>query len=90
MIKKRVRETAENHGYTSAYQLRVALGVSPSLAARLWKGEFEKIGIGTLDKLCGLLNCQPNQLLLYVAERPSASVRKTKGRVGRARRTTKR
>ena len=76
MIKIRVREAAERRGYTSAYQLRVALGVSPSLAARLWKGEFEKIGIGTLDKLCALLECQPNQLLRYVAEKPRAAVKK--------------
>jgi DNA-binding Xre family transcriptional regulator len=82
MIKKRVREVAESQGYTSAYQLRVALGVSPSLASRLWKGEFEKIGIGTLDKLCELLNCQADKLLPHVSQEPKAGV---KGRKGSAR-----
>ena len=89
MIKKRVREIAEKQGYTSAYELRVALGVSPSLAARLWKGEFEKLGMGTLDKLCALFECQPNQLLRYVAEKPRAAGKKTGRVVGGARPRTK-
>jgi len=69
MIEKRIREIAEKRGYTTAYQLRVALGVSPSLAARLWKGNFEKIGIITLDRLCTLLQCQPDKLFRYVPDK---------------------
>ena len=65
MIQKQIKEMAEKRGYTTAYQLRIALDVSPTLANRLWKGEFEMIGIGTLDKLCALLKCQPDKLLRY-------------------------
>jgi DNA-binding Xre family transcriptional regulator len=68
MIERRVRELAEKRGYKTAYQLRIALGVSPSLAARLWKGDFEKIGISTLNRLCALLQCQPDKLLHYVPD----------------------
>lgn len=86
MIQKRVREVAESRGYTNAYQLRVALGVSPSLATRLWKGEFEKIGMGTLNKLCALLQCQPNQLFVYVTDESRATVKKRKASLTRVRR----
>ena len=59
---------AEKRGYTTAYQLRKALNVSPTLAAKLWKGEFEMIGLLTLDRLCRLLECQPDNLLYYVED----------------------
>ncbi len=65
MIQKLVREMAEKRGMTTAYQLRQALGVAPNLAAKLWKGEFEMIGLGTLDKLCRVLKCQPDKLFRY-------------------------
>lgn len=65
MIRIRVREMAEKRGITTAYQLRQALGVSPTLAARLWKGEFTQIGIKTLDRLCQVLKCQADKLLKY-------------------------
>ncbi|HKC66291.1 MAG TPA: helix-turn-helix transcriptional regulator, partial [Pyrinomonadaceae bacterium] len=65
MITSQIRETAEKRGIKNANQLRVALGVSPTLAARLWRGDFDMIGIATLDKLCRALKCQPEKLLKY-------------------------
>ncbi len=59
---------AEKRGITTAYQLRQALEVSPTLAARLWKGEFTQIGIKTLDRLCQVLKCQSDKLLRYEAD----------------------
>ena len=65
MIVSLIRETAEKRGITTAYQLQKALNVSPTIAARLWRGEFDKIGMGTLDKLCRILRCQPGKLLCF-------------------------
>jgi DNA-binding Xre family transcriptional regulator len=68
MIKVQIRERAESKGITTAYQLQKALGVQPSVAARLWKADFTKIDLGTLDKLCRVLKCQPDKLLRYEAD----------------------
>lgn len=65
MIKIQIAEVAQAKGINSAYGLQKALDISPTVAARLWKGDFDKIGIGTLDKLCETLNCQPSRLLRY-------------------------
>ncbi len=65
MISVKIREVAEKRGITTAYQLQKAMDVQPSVAARLWKGEFTKIDLGTLDKLCTLFKCQTDKLLRY-------------------------
>lgn len=65
MITKHVREVAERRGIKNAHGLQNALEVSPTAAAKLWKGEFEMIGLGTLDKLCRVLRCKPSDLLRY-------------------------
>jgi DNA-binding Xre family transcriptional regulator len=57
-LRKQRRET----GYKSAYALQKALGISPTVAYRLWSGDLDKIGINTIEKLCLLFNCQPNEL----------------------------
>jgi DNA-binding Xre family transcriptional regulator len=68
MIVSLIRGTAEKRGITTAYQLQKALDISPTIAARLWRGEFDKLGMGTLDKLCRILKCQPGKLLHYDAD----------------------
>ena len=65
MIKIQIAEVAQAKDIKSAYALQKALDVSPTVASRLWKGDFEKIGIGTLDKLCETLKCQPSRLFRY-------------------------
>jgi DNA-binding Xre family transcriptional regulator len=66
MIEVKIREFAEKRGITTAYQLRKALEVSPTVAARLWRGNFAMLGMDTLDKLCRVLRCQPDKLLKYI------------------------
>jgi DNA-binding Xre family transcriptional regulator len=68
MIRIQIKDLAEKRGYANANQLREALDVSPTLAARLWKGGFAQIGIVTLDRLCSLLKCQPDKLLKYESD----------------------
>ncbi len=65
MIEVRIREVCEARGITTAYQLQKALNVQPSVAARLYKGEFTRIDLDTLDKLCAVLKCQPHKLLHF-------------------------
>ena len=65
MITKHVKEIAEQRGIKNAHGLQLAIEVSPTAAAKLWKGEFEMIGLRTLDKLCRVLRCKPADLLRY-------------------------
>jgi DNA-binding Xre family transcriptional regulator len=70
MIKIKIAElAAKRHNVTSAYQLQNFLNISPSIASRLWKGDFDKIGINTINKLCYRLKCQPNDFIEYVDKR---------------------
>jgi DNA-binding Xre family transcriptional regulator len=62
MIKLRVKEIALKRGYKNAHQLQLALDVSPTLAANLWKGEMRQIGLGTIEKLCATLKVKPGSL----------------------------
>jgi DNA-binding Xre family transcriptional regulator len=64
-MKIKIAETAQKNGVRSAYALQKALDISPTIASRLWKGEFDKIGINTLEKLCLHFKCQPNDFLEY-------------------------
>lgn len=68
MITVHIAEVAQRRGIESGYALSKALEVSPTIGNRLWKGEFDKIGIGTLDRLCMVLRCQPNLLFKHVAD----------------------
>jgi len=68
MIKKHIKEIAEKRGIKNAYGLQVAIEVSPTVAAKLWSGNFEMIGLGTLDKLCRVLKCQVGRLITYEDE----------------------
>lgn len=68
MIQVTIKERCQAKDITTAYQLQKALSISPDVAARLWKGEFEQLSLRTLDRLCRVLKCQPNQLFKYVAD----------------------
>lgn len=68
MIQITIQERCEKQGLTTAYQLQKALNVSPDVAARLWKRDFTRIDVSTLDKLCRVLKCQPNALFKHVTD----------------------
>jgi DNA-binding Xre family transcriptional regulator len=68
MIMVKIKERAEMCGIKNAYQLRKAMDVSPTIAARLWRGDFKKIGMETLDGLCRVLRCQPDKLFKYTPD----------------------
>jgi DNA-binding Xre family transcriptional regulator len=65
MIKIKIAELAAKHGLKTAYALQKALDMPPTMASRLYKGDFDKIGIGTIEKLCEYFGCQPDAFLEY-------------------------
>jgi DNA-binding Xre family transcriptional regulator len=65
MIKIKIAELAKKHGLNTAYALQKALDMPPTMASRLFKGDFDKIGIGTIEKLCEYFGCQPDAFLEY-------------------------
>jgi excisionase family DNA binding protein len=65
MIKIKIAELAGKHGLKTAYALQKALDMPPTMASRLYKGDFDKIGIGTIEKLCQYFGCQPDAFLEY-------------------------
>jgi len=65
MVTVAIREMAEKRGITTAYQLQKAVGVQPTVAARWFKNDLKMIGIDSLDRLCTVLKCKPNDLLRY-------------------------
>lgn len=68
MITITIKEAAEKRGVTTAYQLQKEAQLPPSMAARLWKGDMEMIGISTLNTLCNALKCKPSDLLKFTPD----------------------
>jgi DNA-binding Xre family transcriptional regulator len=64
-VKIRIAEIARQNGFNHAFALQNALKCSPTMAARLWSGEFKRIDIETMVKLGELFQCSPNDLIVY-------------------------
>jgi DNA-binding Xre family transcriptional regulator len=65
MIRINIAGVAQRRGIKTAYQLQQATGLPPSMAAKLWKGEFKMIGLETIDTLCRVLRCTPEKIFIY-------------------------
>lgn len=76
MIETKIRELAEAKGITTAYQLQKVAGLSPSMAARLFRDEVEMIALRTIESLCRAFECTPGDLFNATNGRPRAKVRK--------------
>jgi DNA-binding Xre family transcriptional regulator len=68
MIEIKIAEKAKAAGLDTAFALQKALNISPTIASRLWKGKFNKIGVGTMNKLCTFFKCQLNELFFFTGE----------------------
>ena len=68
MIKVKIREVAEKHGIKKAYQLQKLTGFLPSKAANLWKAEWQLADLETLNTLCNLFGCTPNDILEFTPD----------------------
>jgi DNA-binding Xre family transcriptional regulator len=69
MIELRIKEVAQKRGLTTAYQLQKMLGCPPSAAARLWRSDQKMVSLDTIDILCQVLECEPADLIVRVADR---------------------
>ena len=61
-----VLSALKNSGY-STYRLRIEKILNESTIQKLRNGSTD-ISVKTLDVLCGLLKCQPNDVLEYVPD----------------------
>jgi DNA-binding Xre family transcriptional regulator len=65
MFKNKIPDLSKKKGLKNAFQLGKALKCSPTTANRLWNGDFDKVGIDTLHRLCALFECQISDFLYY-------------------------
>lgn len=65
MITVTLKKAAKKAGITSSYQLQQETGFDVSMAARLWREEWVRIDLHTLDRLCDALGCTPNDILYF-------------------------
>ena len=69
MIKVKIREVAARFEIENAYQLQQFTGLPPSQAAYLWKADWQRADLKTLDTLCNLFDCTPNDLLEFTPDK---------------------
>jgi DNA-binding Xre family transcriptional regulator len=72
MIEIKIADIAKKKGLPNAYALQRALECSPTMASRLWRGDFKQIGIETIDSLCELFQCSPSDLIVFRSKDESA------------------
>jgi len=64
-IEISVTGVAKRAGLHRANQLGVKAGLSPGVAAKWWRGgEFERIDLGVLSKICEVCKCGVSDILI--------------------------
>lgn len=76
MITIRIREMAERRGMKTAYQLMRAADVHPAVATRWWTNNLYRMDISTINKLCNVLECKPNDILVFTPDKKSKATSK--------------
>lgn len=61
----RVRAGLEPH---TVRELAKEIDLSPSVITGLTSGRARRVDFGTLNKLCGILNCQVGDILEYIPD----------------------
>jgi putative transcriptional regulator len=73
MIEVRLKEMLESRGQ-SRYWLAKQTGIQYGTLMRIERADSSnRIELGTLDKLCAALNCQPGDLFVYVVSNSSSN-----------------
>ena len=75
----KVRETAEERGVKTAYQLQKKAGIAPSTAYRFFNNKATQLTIETLEKICSALDCNPGDLI--VRDGQSARTKQSKKQI---------
>lgn len=68
MINIKIAEVMGRHKLTRK-ALADKTGIRPNTISSLWKGDSKRLEIEQLNKLCAALDCQPGDLLEYVADK---------------------
>lgn len=72
MITVKIQQVATRRGIKNSYELQKLTGWPPTMCSRLWKGEWTHSYLKTLNSLCNLLKCTPNDLLEYTPDKDEA------------------
>ncbi len=68
MIRPRLQQVAKKQGISNAYQLQKLTDFPVGMAYRLWKRDWKQVDLKTLNTLCNLLKCTPNDLLEFTVD----------------------
>jgi DNA-binding Xre family transcriptional regulator len=78
VIAYRIPDMARARGITTAYQLQMAMNITPNTAYRWWRGEFKSIETETIDRLCEFFDCEPGDIIVRVKNGKAARSRPAK------------
>lgn len=63
MMKLEVKKYVDKH-FKNVNQFAVAIGIGYQAARKIYNGETSMIAFDTLEKMCEVFNCTPNDLLI--------------------------
>lgn len=67
-INVRLRQVAEKFSIKTAYQFQKFTGFSPAMSYSIWNNNGKTISLNTLNTLCNLFDCTPNDILGFSAD----------------------
>jgi DNA-binding Xre family transcriptional regulator len=62
MLKINVKRVMEARGVFTPYKFMVRNGFTPTTATKIANSDVEYLRLEYIERLCGLLNCMPNDL----------------------------
>jgi DNA-binding Xre family transcriptional regulator len=65
MIKSSLREVAAKFGIENGYQFQKFTGLTVSQSYSLWRDNWKSANLKTLNTLCNLFKCTPNDLIKF-------------------------
>lgn len=68
MMRWTIREVARAKGIKSARELGEKAGIAPNSIYKLWRGTATMVGLGTLERLCSVLEVLVGMLLQHIPE----------------------
>ncbi len=79
MIKVKITELLTQQNQT-LYWLSKQTGVRYATIFDLSKNKVSRLSLSVLDRICAVLNCQPGDLIVYVADDKRGTQLKTKAK----------
>lgn len=68
MITIKLQEMALKVGIDTGYKLQKETGFTQAMAYRLWKEDWSQADLKTLNTLCNVLKCTPNDILVFTPD----------------------